>query len=141
MIAIICATTFDITFTGTTGYFQPHKLPYKDSSGQLIESNTAWNHSRNQQRNFETISQIISLRTQIFEIVYPIRRKSKWYFEFSVEDVSVYGSESDPFDVLKSDARNGPMIVYHNQSIKTNMLVVEGIDQNVWFWIKNDKYR
>jgi hypothetical protein len=133
MYAIRVSTIFDITFTNTTGYFQPHKLPYKDSACQLIENNAGWNRSRNQQRNWETLTQVISLRTQIFDIVYPVKHKSKWYFEFSVEDISVYGSEFDPFEILKNDAKNVPMIVYDDLSIKSNMLVVDGIDQNLYF--------
>ena len=60
-------TDFDCTNTGVTGHFKPSKLPFRDHADQLIENEDDWIRSRNQQRNLETISQILQLRTQIFD--------------------------------------------------------------------------
>ena len=69
---IQCRTLFDITETGTTGHFKPSHVPGKDRAGQNITDNQTWTKSRNQQRNLETITQILQLRTQIFNPSVPV---------------------------------------------------------------------
>ena len=54
---IRCRTLFDITETGVTGHFKPHRIPFRDNAGQQISDQVTWDRARNQQRNLETISQ------------------------------------------------------------------------------------
>ena len=67
-----CQTLFDITATGTTGHCKSVRMPYSDAAGQVIRDQVTWNRSRNQQRNWETLQQILSLRTQIMQITVPV---------------------------------------------------------------------
>ena len=78
-----CQTVFDLTHTGITGHFKNARMPFVDQTGQLIDSQESWNRARNQQRNLETIVQILSLRTQIFNITDPIKdyTGTRWMFE------------------------------------------------------------
>ena len=78
----MCQTLFDITATGVTGHFKSARLPFLDHAGQTINNDISWNRSRNQQRNWETITQILSLRTQLFEITDPIQDQlgARWIF-------------------------------------------------------------
>ena len=131
-----CQTLFDITATGTTGHCKVTRMPFQDRAGQQINSTESWNRSRNQQRNWETITQILSLRTQLFDLTDPIpdQTGTRWMFEFETEATGVYGSELDPVSVLRADANGVPMLreLNNNPDIDT-VLVTEGPRQNIWF--------
>ena len=121
-----CQTLFDITATGVTGH---HKLTSKLSS-------VDWNRSRNQQRNWETLTQILGLRTQLFGLSKPVQDVSgtRWMFEFETESDGIYGPESDPVQVLRNDAEGVPMLLgLDNQSNLEPFLVTTGPKQNIWF--------
>jgi hypothetical protein len=79
----ICKTFFDITATGVTGHYKSSRVPFNDLSNVTIEDERSWNYARNQQRNWETITQLIGLRTQISQIENPTKVKNLWnYFSF-----------------------------------------------------------
>jgi hypothetical protein len=132
----VCQTLFDITATGTTGHYRHGRPGYHDRAAQLISDQAAWNLSRNQQRNWETITQILSLRTQLFGLTNPVvdQTGTRWMFEFETETDGVYGPESDPVSVLRSDAAGVPMLSgLKNQPDLASVLVTEGPDKNIWF--------
>ena len=91
--------------------------------------------ARNQQRNWETLTQIISMRTQIFDITMPQRDSSlTWRFEFETETAGVYGDVSDPVSVLRQDADGVPMLLdLDNRRDLPPILVTTGPEQNIWF--------
>lgn len=134
MIRIKGRCLFDITATGVTGHFKSSRVPFQDRAGQSIVNDITWNRSRNQQRNWETIMQLISLRTQIIDVKEPQKNNGIWEFEFGTETADVYGTAEDPTAILRADCAGVPMIVNldHNQ-IMASELVVEGHDQNIWF--------
>ena len=131
-----CQTLFDITATGVTGHCKQSRMPFHDHAGQLIHDVESWNRSRNQQRNWETITQILSLRTQLFALTDPIpdQTGTRWMFEFETESAGIYGPESDPVSVLRSDAEGVPMLreLDNDPDIDT-VLITEGDRQNIWF--------
>jgi len=131
-----CQTLFDITATGVTGHCKVTRMPFRDSAGQVIRDIESWNRSRNQQRNWETLTQILSLRTQLFALTSPIQDQTgtRWMFEFETETNGIYGPESDPVSVLRSDAVGVPMIrELNNDPDIDTILVTEGPRQNIWF--------
>ncbi len=76
------------------------------------------NRARNQQRNFDTLLQLIGLRTQIFNIESPTLCNSplfpgqkSWRFSFEIEANAQWLVDNDEFWVLKQDSNNTPMIV------------------------------
>ena len=71
MIQISVRTLFDCTATGVVGHIKHDQLPFKDRADQPIGDEQTWLKSRNQQRNWESILQVISLRTQPFDVVDP----------------------------------------------------------------------
>ena len=131
-----CQTLFDITATGVTGHCKSTRMPFRDSAGQIIQDELSWNRSRNQQRNWETITQILSLRTQLFDLKTPIQdqTRTRWMFEFETESDGVYGTDDDPTQVLRADAQGVPMLreLDNDPDIDT-VLVTEGPRQNIWF--------
>jgi hypothetical protein len=131
-----CQTLFDITATGITGHCKTSRMPFQDRSGQIIRDEAGWNRSRNQQRNWETLTQILSLRTQLFDLTEPIQDQTgtRWMFEFETETAGVYGSEADPVAVLRADAAGVPMLrELNNDPDIDTVLVTEGPRQNIWF--------
>ena len=131
-----CQTRFDITVTGITGHFKSARMPFQDRAGQVIQDTASWNRSRNQQRNWETLTQILGLRTQLFSLTTPIQDQTgtRWMFEFETEMDGVYGPEDDPTRVLREDANGVPMLrELNNDPEIESVLVTDGPRQNIWF--------
>jgi hypothetical protein len=123
MIKIECRTLFDITATGVTGH-------YKSSQFKDINS---WNWARNQQRNWETLIQLLNLRTQIMSVTTPSVHDNKWSFEFESES-NVWDNGADPVGVLKADSDGVPMLrELNNDPDIEPVLVIDGPCQNIWF--------
>jgi len=129
-----CTTQFDITATGVTGHYKSSRVPFQDRAGNTIGDIADWNRSRNQQRNWETVQQIISMRTQIVDSTQPCRIALGWFFEFEIETPGAYGPESSPVSILYSDADGVPMIAdLGNCQALPAFLIVSGTQQNIWF--------
>ncbi len=131
-----CQTLFDVTATGVTGHFKLTRVPYTDQAGQEITDQQSWNRSRNQQRNWETLTQILGLRTQLFDLTTPVRDTAgtSWMFEFETETAGAFGPDTDPCEVLRVDAEGVPMILdLDNRSDLVPMLRTHGPEQNIWF--------
>jgi len=129
-----CTTLFDITATGVTGHFKSARVPFLDRVGNNIEDMADWNRSRNQQRNWETVNQIIGMRTQISDSTVPVRTGTAWHFEFETETPGVYGTDDDPVAVLYSDADGVPMLIdLDNRRDIVAFVVTQGPEQNIWF--------
>ena len=83
---IICQTLFDCTYTGVTGHFRIAQIPFADRTGTVIRTEEQWYRARNQQRNWETLMQVISLRTQPLNLTIPTLKDGKWEFEFGADN-------------------------------------------------------
>lgn len=127
---IQCSTTFDITATGITGHFRPSRLPFNDLNGTLIDSEVAWARARNQQRNWETLTQLISLRTQTTH-TYPVHSQGVWTFEFDVEIDNLFAEDNDSLLLLKKDCANVPMLTDLGESLNPGNCLT--VDTNIWF--------
>lgn len=133
---IVCRTLFDCTYTGVTGSFKPSQVPFTDRAAQTITNMQQWNHSRNQQRNWETVLQIISLRVQPENIVLPWYKDNQWQFEFTVNSQDVYAlsNHPDPLAGLKTACEGVPMICGLNEKHSlSSVLQPWSQDQNIWF--------
>lgn len=129
-----CRTQFDITATGVTGHFRGVRVPFVDRSGNNVTDIETWNRARNQQRNWETVTQIISLRTQVFDLTDPVKNQHGWEFEFSIETPSIFGTPDRPVLVLAQDAHQVPMLnKLDNLADLPPNLISFGPDQNIWF--------
>jgi hypothetical protein len=128
---IRCRTLFDCTVTGTTGSFRPSQIPYQDGGGAEILNQAGWNRSRNQQRNWETLLQIMQLRSQI-EVMEPAEKHADgWHFVFAVDNHMVYGAD---LSELYRDAEGVPMITGLGEpAMDDSVLRCAGPAQNIWF--------
>lgn len=103
-------TLFDITSTNVIRHPKSTEANYQSLLFQ-----------RNQQRNWETLQQVLSMRSQIFvkqppEIIkncnkFPkktFKNTQAWSFQFAVEHAEVYGSD---LKLLFDDCHGIPMIL------------------------------
>jgi hypothetical protein len=128
---IACRTLFDCSPTGTTGHFRVSDVPRQDRCSQAIVDQLTWNRSRNQQRNWETLLQIVQLRSQIDILQQPQRESDGWHWQFEVEQDSVYGQE---FRALCEDGAGVPMILGLDEiNTPGPVLITAGPGQNIWF--------
>ena len=129
-------TQFDCTTTGVTGHFRTNVLPFDDREGQSVTDLATWTRSRNQQRNWETILQIIGLYTQAQDITPTEHTDGKWQFEFSTDFDDVFSASGDPLGLLKTACRGVPMFYDLDHAPKTAQL---DPDQNIEFAIVDHK--
>ena len=117
MQTIDVVTYFDCTPTGTKSYrkLQPGTV---NAVGHKIQTMDDWNYSRNQQRNWETILQVVSLKTQAIDISNPVimtrEDKKTWQFSFGIEHEGIYDDGTlggDKLGLLKQEVKGVPMIV------------------------------
>jgi len=130
----IVYTLFDITSTGVT---------------KATSQNT---HQRNQQRNWETLQQVLGLRTQPLNLQTPTHiedadlshynfgehytgRASVWSTEFTVEQVDVFTCNGDTVALLKEDADLIPMITGLTETVSMSPACTQtgGINCNICF--------
>ena len=132
----VVQTFFDITATGVTGHYKPARVPFRDHAGNVITDEADWGRARNQQRNWETLTQILGLRTQLFRIQEPTvdRLNRAWMFEFETETDNIYGTDDDLTAVLRADAEGVPMLLgLDNRPEMSTVLITHGNQQNIWF--------
>jgi len=126
-VRIRCTTTFDITAT--------------NQRGRARDNDTVTNLRRNQQRNWDTLNQLLSLRTLPENITDPVSDTAAgvWSFAFDVPDLSAI-TDDIPMDLLINDCNGVPMITGltespgHSAVIKTH-----APDVNLWFDLESDK--
>jgi hypothetical protein len=111
-------------------------VPFDNRAGGVVRDQLTWNYARNQQRNWETLNQLISLRTQPVSVTSLGHSNGVWSFEFEVESGLVYselGQEND-ITVLVNECEGVPMIVGLNETqTQHSVLITQGSDQNIWF--------
>ena len=106
---------------------------------------------RNKQRNWETVVQILGLRTQIMSIN-QLKTETKdlsqhqfgsdyqdkqrvWTFEFEVEFENLYLNDQDPYAILKKDFAQSPMLLGLDETAKPPMplFYTDGACKNIYF--------
>jgi hypothetical protein len=106
---------------------------------------------RNQQRNWETIYQLLSLRTQLlsfdtadavvedvsdysFGINYTGMHKI-WSVDFSIDHEDVYALNHDKFGILKDDFKIAPIILGLDETAHPPLplFYASGADKNIYF--------
>jgi hypothetical protein len=130
---ILVKTLFDCSNTGTTGNFRQDRLPFRDHINNLIADRESWNRSRNQQRNWETLLQVLGLRCQLENVTDTVYREGAWQFDFEVENAQVFGTDG-ALDLLLQDCEAVPMLhITNEREVSTAVLITQGQNQNIWF--------
>ena len=147
MRKVECHSLFDITDTGINGHTRNIAFPITDKNGNQIMTSAELNRARNQQRNFDTLLQLIGLRTQIFNIESPTLCNSplfpgqkSWRFGFEIEDNAQWLVDRDEFWVLKQDSDSTPMITGLTEDPGLNpILDATGINPNIIYHAQDTK--
>jgi len=134
---IQCRTAFDITATGVRSHYRESRIPFQDDTGGSITDLVSWNRARNQQRNWETLNQIISLRCLPERISVPQRRDNLWTFDFEVPGLSSISAGDDDLGLLLQDADSIPMITGLDEPMGLDATLSPG--HNIWFELQNGK--
>ena len=124
-------TKFDITNTGIVRNFKENLLPAK-ANGRIIYTREEWLRCRRQQTNWETVTQIISLRTQPLNMRTTVG-ESGWILEFDIEFDKLYLKDGDPMGLLKEDFSNVPLLTGLTEHTKTDSYEFIVVGQNIWF--------
>ena len=148
---IRCQTLFDITKTGILNRRTPINLP----PDKILE----WEQNRSRQSNFDTIVQVISLRTQPENISNPIlsevdfknennfgflfeneEPQKMWSFTFTISYSNVYNDGIDDLGHLYYDCDGVPMLKLNNDWDKLpNFLDVSPELRNICFEVIADE--
>lgn len=127
-------TTVDITATGTT-HRKWQDIEYTDNAGQHINSQESWGRSRNQQRNWETVVQLLGLRSQPINLAVPklvdSQSNKTWITTFEVETPDVFLLGADRLALLKQDFDSVPIM--HNLTETADAGSMFVINGNIWF--------
>ena len=142
MCRIGCHTLFDITQTGVLNRSKP-----------ASEDVAGWIQRRNTQCNFDTVLQVISLRSQPEVCKVPTRTEMDdndfdkfgflykpdiqssycWHFDFEIQHPSVFENGIKPLGALYKDCEGVPMIVCENQLDTPAFLDVTEELRNIYF--------
>ncbi len=114
------STKFDCTCTGITGHCR---------SSDVV----TWTKQRNQQRNYETLTQIIGLYTQPQNLSKPQfdSNAKKWFFEFETEFEGIFRTGTDELGILKNTCRGTPMITGLTEPDPPGSTLEP--EENIWF--------
>jgi hypothetical protein len=130
-----CLTYFDITATGVKNHYKQSRVPFQDAADQVIDSASAWHRARNQQRNWETVNQLISLRALPVEITTPEKithnTRSAWTFEFVIEQEGALEIDGNAIGALINDSAMIPMLTGLDETDTTDQLLEPG--RNIFF--------
>lgn len=144
-----CSTLFDITQTGII------------SRRNANNDDPSWILKRNQQCNFDTVLQAISLRSQPENITVPAKKLLLnnhkfglsdneipatqihfWEFEFDINYTSVYNNSIDELGHLYSDCDKIPMIKCNTEWINLHNYLDTNVDtRNIYFEVIKNAIR
>jgi hypothetical protein len=133
-----CRTLFDITVTGVRNHTSNSRLPFNDLAGQAVATDHDWVRSRNQQRNWETLNQILALRTLPENTTVPGHTDTdqgrEWRFEFEIPSISSISEGDRPLGLLLQDCEAVPMITGLTETAPLiPELRTRQPDVNIWF--------
>jgi hypothetical protein len=130
-----CCTYFDITATGVKNHYRPSHGSFQDAAGNTISDSVAWNRARNQQRNWETVNQLISLRALPVEITTPVvtqeQDRNVWTFEFSIEQLGALTVGDNVIGALIQDIYMTPMLTGLGETTTEDKFL--SADSNIFF--------
>lgn len=137
-VTIQCRTLFDITVTGVRNHTANARLPFQDQAGQSVTTEREWLRSRNQQRNWATVNQILALRTLPENATVPVIMHTdlgqEWQFEFDIPDMAAVSQGDRALSLLLQDCDAVPMItgLTETATLEPELRTQEPA-ANIWF--------
>jgi len=140
----------DITNTGVLAQYNPGLPTFLDNADQVVNGKDAWDRSRNQQRNWETLTQLISMITQPTILQQPVIMKNQdlstykfgpgytgvhtvWGFTLGAEQTNVFDSPA-PAGRLIEICHKIPIITNLKETVQiTNPIIDTENSINLYF--------
>lgn len=126
MQRIKAITKFDITYTNITRRFNKMSLPMVDHNNETIADHQTWLYKRRQQSNYETLMQLLSLRSQALNNTISVKNGSLWEMEFEYES-------SVDMETLMADCHGVPMIIGLDEQDGISSYISCFENANLWF--------
>ena len=140
-------TLVDISATGMISEFRADvPLPFVDDLKNIINNQETWNISRNEQRNWETLVQCISIRAQpimlqeptsetisIGSLGFDYKGKHKvWTMGFGFENADIFKDSGDPVKLLTDQLNIIPILTNLQETVKltTSAIATTGAKVN-----------
>ena len=153
MQKVECLCLFDITTTAINGHQRNIEYPYVSKTGTVVNNRQDLVRARNQQRNLDTVLQLIGMRTQVFEIanseittdipaefLWAGKDVRVWRFTFEVEPLSQWTIDNDDFWILKNDSERTPMLTGLTETAQLDpWLVTQGNNVNIIYHAQENK--
>jgi len=130
-------TLIDITHTGTVSPYNKKIKRFIDDSDTVISSKSSWDKSRNKQRNFETLLQLIGLRSTVQIVELPISlydnvskfdfgttysgSHNVWKFKFGTDREKPWGED---LEILKADLSFVPIITNLDETVNFSKTLI-----------------
>jgi hypothetical protein len=144
---------FDITSTAVNGHQRNVEYPYVSRSGVEINNPRDLAQARNQQRNLDTVLQLLGMRTQVFEIskseitsdippefAWAGTESRVWRFTFEIEPQSQWTVDGDNFCILKADSELTPILLGLTETAKMEPWIkTQGPNINIIYYAKTNK--
>ena len=127
-----CVTLIDITKTDAVRHYDKG----------MFEKQSEYEILRNQHRNWQTIIQVISLRTQPMYVSEPVKTSEQelvdfgtsfdigtyWTFQFGVEGEDVFDLPGSPGKVLLDDLHNVPIVVNLTEDVIIKPAIIDTLN-------------
>jgi len=140
-------TLVDISPTGIISEYRENvQLPFVDDLKNIINNQETWSISRNEQRNWETVVQCVSLRAQPVMLSEPVvenvsvtsldfgykGKQDVWTFDFGFETPDIYLDDNDPVKLLNEQLNIIPILtgLKETAELTTNTIVTTGLKVN-----------
>jgi hypothetical protein len=141
-------TLIDVSPTGIISEFRKDiPLPFIDDLKNIINNTETWNTSRNEQRNWETFIQCISIRSQPILLEKPVieeisvgplgftgfkGKKKVWTFEFGFETPDIYIDDGDAVKLLKDQLDMVPIVTKLRETVtlSSSIIATTGVKVN-----------
>lgn len=139
----------DITNTGVLAAYKKDAKAFMDNAQQVVKDKQSWDRSRNQQRNWETLTQLISMITQPTILQQPIPKRKQdllnynfsytgehtvWEFIIGAEHASVFDSK-----VLIEICNKIPIVTNLKETFEPNNPIFD-TEQDINLYFEKDGF-
>ncbi|SVC26230.1 uncharacterized protein METZ01_LOCUS279084 [marine metagenome] len=140
-------TLIDVSPTGIISEYRGDvPMPFVDDLKNIINDQESWSNSRNEQRNWETLVQCISLRAQpimlsesavenisVASLDFGYKGKQNvWTFDLGFETADIFTDSGDPVKLLIEQLDVIPILtgLKETAELTTNTIVTTGLKVN-----------
>ena len=131
----------DITATGLVAPYNSKFKQIIDDSDTIINNERSWNKSRNKQRNWETVVQVLGLRSFPNIVSTPITifddlsnyefgsdyigKENIWVFRFTTEQSGLFTGTNGPTEMLELDLHQVPITTNLDETVNINPAIID----------------